>query len=267
MEYTDQCGRKIFIEASPRRIVSLVPSQTELLFDLGLEEEVVGITKFCIHPKKWYQQKRRIGGTKKLDLEKIRELNPDLIIANKEENTKEQIEVLEEAFPVWISDINNLEASFDMILRIGQLCGKHEKAKGIVDEIKVGFDNLKPFKRTISCLYFIWRNPYMVSSSRTFISSILERCGLANLAVELGDRYPEVTEEEIDKLKADIHLLSSEPYPFKDKHVKEMEKKFPGKKAILVDGEMFSWYGSRLRNSAEYLQNLQGKILAFAKQA
>src|ERR1700741_3198050 len=109
MHFIDQTGRKISIPQIPQRIISLVPSQTELLFDLGLDKEVVGITKFCVHPPEWFQTKTRVGGTKQLKIDLIKQLQPDLIIANKEENVKEQIEELEKHFPVWISDVNNLE--------------------------------------------------------------------------------------------------------------------------------------------------------------
>lgn len=261
MEHIDQCKRKVFLENTPKRIVSLVPSQTELLHDLGLEDEVVGITKFCIHPKVWFENKTRVGGTKKLHIDEIRQLKPDLIIANKEENSKHEIELLAEEFPVWISDVNNLEENYEMILSIGKVCGKEDKAKVIAGEIKSSFVNFKPLKPSIGCLYFIWQNPYMLASSGTFISSLMEKCGFNNLADQLGNRYPQATENDISKLQPELIFLSSEPYPFKEKHKLQMERNFPGSKVILVDGEMFSWYGSRLRYSAEYLQNLQTEVV------
>ena len=120
MIFTDQLGRKLILEKIPQRIISLVPSQTELLFDLGLEEEVVGITKFCIHPDSWFHSKTRIGGTKQFDFEKIKSLQPDLIIGNKEENDKEQIEELMKNFTVWMSDIKTLADACKMICEIGE---------------------------------------------------------------------------------------------------------------------------------------------------
>lgn len=127
--YTDQLGRKIELNYIPKRIISVVPSQTELLHSLGMEEEVIGITKFCVHPQQWFRIKIRIGGTKQLDIGKIKNLQPDLIIANKEENTRDQIEKLAIHFPVWISDVNTLEDALSMIYSIGNMLDK--KTSGI----------------------------------------------------------------------------------------------------------------------------------------
>ena len=139
--FTDMTGNQLTIGV-PKRIVSLVPSQTELLYDLGLNEEVVGITKFCVHPDRWFKTKTRIGGTKQLQIEKIKELKPDLIIASKEENVKEQIEELAKDFPVWISDVNNLEDALKMIGSIGELLQKQIQAQNLVNQIKLGFSQL-----------------------------------------------------------------------------------------------------------------------------
>src|SRR6478672_34971 len=125
----DQSGRTVTLnQFPPKRIISIVPSQTELLYDLGLDEEVIGITKFCVHPERWFRTKKRIGGTKQLNLSAIRELQPDLIIANKEENLQHQVEELEKDFPVWISVIRNLQDACDMIRMVGQLANKNERA-------------------------------------------------------------------------------------------------------------------------------------------
>src|SRR5438105_265149 len=121
--FTDQLGNQLHIDQHPRRIVSLVPSQTELLFDLGLQEEVIGITKFCVHPYHWHQTKTRVGGTKDIKLEVIDQLKPDLVIANKEENTREQITSLQSLYPVWISDVNTLQDALEMIRSIGEITG------------------------------------------------------------------------------------------------------------------------------------------------
>lgn len=260
MEFIDQCKRRIALDQPPKRIVSLVPSQTEFLHDLGLEEEVVGITKFCIHPHSWFKSKQRVGGTKNLHIDKIRSLKPDLIIANKEENTKEQIEILADDFPIWISDIQNLEDAYEMMHSIGKICSRQAQASAIIDQIQNGFQQLKPQEKAISFLYLIWQDPYMACSSETFISSITEIMGLENSAFQLGKRYPILSEIQIEELQPALIFLSTEPYPFKTAHVDNLHKKFPFSKVLLVDGEMFSWYGSRLINSAEYLQNLQKKI-------
>ncbi|MDA9121152.1 helical backbone metal receptor [Flavobacteriales bacterium] len=140
--HIDQLGRKVETPLQPQRIISLVPSQTELLFDLELGERVVGITKFCIHPKKWFRTKARIGGTKKLDFEQISALNSDLIIANKEENNKKDIERLAKDFPVWVSDVNNLNYALEMIQLVGGITNTN--ASELILKIETEFQRLKP---------------------------------------------------------------------------------------------------------------------------
>ncbi|WDF53989.1 ABC transporter substrate-binding protein [Mucilaginibacter sp. KACC 22063] len=249
----DQLGRQVTIQFPPQRIISIVPSQTELLYDLGLEESVVGITKFCIHPESWHQSKEKIGGTKQLDMDKIHALKPDLIIANKEENERSQIEELMQHYPVWISDINDLDGALDMINAVGEITGTEEKAMHVVSQITQSFANIKPLSNLADILYFIWRKPYMVAGQDTFISHMLTRCGFKNCVTT--DRYPELN-EEMQQLKPQVVFLSSEPYPFKEKHKAEFNVLYPGAFVHLVDGEMFSWYGSRLLYAADYFKQL-----------
>lgn len=261
-EYTDQMNQTIHLSATPRRIVSLVPSQTELLYDLGLDEEIVGITKFCIHPKEWFKSKNRVGGTKDISIAKVLKLNPDLLIGNKEENEKENIESLKSQFPVWMSDIYTLQDALEMIEKIGELVGKSEKAIEISTLIKNSFDQFKienseRFKgKSPSVLYLIWRNPYLSAGKNTFIDSILSECGFSNFIKE--ERYPEIDFKSKDY--PDYIFLSSEPYPFKEKHIKELEEIYQNSKVVLVDGEMFSWYGSRLLMASKYFQELIEKV-------
>ncbi len=252
--FRDQLGREIMIKEPPKRIVSVVPSQTEYLYHLGLEQEVIGITKFCVHPESWFRNKARVGGTKQLKTDQIAALQPDLIIANKEENTKEQIEELAEKFPVWVSDIHNLDESLEMMEMIGEICDKTSEAQSITQQIKTdfqGFDPVVPSNPT--CLYLIWRNPYMAAGTETFINDLLKRCGFSNLA---DSRYPEMTREQITQLQPEYILLSSEPYPFSEKHMHELQACCPTSKIVLVDGEYFSWYGSRLMGSVDYINRL-----------
>lgn len=262
-EASDQMGRKIFLPALPKRIVSLVPSQTELLYDLGLENELVGITKFCIHPETVFRTKARVGGTKKIDFAKIRALNPDLIIGNKEENEKEQIEALMHDFPVWMSDIKNLEDACEMIHKIGEITGTQSKALEITSKIKTDFHELKnsifPLNK-VKVAYFIWKDPYMTIGGDTFINHILEALNFENVFKTKPGRYPEITLEEIILAKPKFIFLSSEPYPFKEKHIEGLQKIAPGSTIRLVDGEMFSWYGSRLLHAPKYFRKLLNTI-------
>ncbi|WP_304064775.1 ABC transporter substrate-binding protein [Pedobacter glucosidilyticus] len=252
--FTDQLGRTISINYPPQRIISLVPSQTELLFDLGLDEEVVGISKFCIHPAEQFQKKTKIGGTKTLNIDKIRALKPDLIIANKEENQQEHIEALAQEFPVWISDIHILAEALDMIIQVGKLTGTEAKAKEIATTIRSDFEALTPSSKPLKAAYFIWKHPYMLAAKHTFIDDMLKYCGFENVLTET--RYPEITLEALQELQPQVILLSTEPYPFKQKHIEELQKYFPKAFITLVDGEMFSWYGSRLLKAPAYFSNL-----------
>jgi ABC-type Fe3+-hydroxamate transport system substrate-binding protein len=239
-------------------IVSLVPSQTELLYYLGLNDETIGITKFCIHPSNWFQNKIRVGGTKNIHFDAIDQLSPDLIIANKEENVKEQVEALSEKYDVWVTNVNDLEDAIDMIKDIGKLTGKEQRATVLCEKIKESFRDLEEkitTKPKIKTAYFIWKNPYMVVAGNTFINDMMNYCGYENVFSD-QKRYPQITLEDLIEKNCKLILLSSEPYPFKEKHKEEIEKQIPGIQIKLVDGEMFSWYGSRLLKSAAYFEKL-----------
>lgn len=261
-KFIDQLGNSVAVPFPPKRIISLVPSQTELLFDLGLNVEIIGITKFCIHPHEQVQTKTRIGGTKNLNLEKIRALQPDLIIGNKEENERGDIEILQKEFPVWMSDNFNLEDAMDMIQKIGELTDRGPEAAYLIHLINSGFGDLQQLalekKLTQQTLYMIWRKPFMAVGRNTFIDDMLRKIGLQNVIVT--SRYPALEVEELATLKPDLVLLSSEPYPFKDKDVEEFQQIFPTARVLIVDGEMFSWYGSRLVKAVGYLFQLQQQL-------
>lgn len=253
----DQAGFRVNISGEPARIISLVPSQTELLYDLGLEEKIIGITKFCVHPEKLFRAKPRIGGTKKLNIEKIRSLSPDLVIANKEENQQDQIELLQKEFPVWTSDIQSMEDALSMIRSLGEITGTRGRAEEIAEGIQLRFDFFRSgssgVKKTVA--YVIWNNPIMVAGTGTFINSMLELNGFKNIITK--SRYPVSSMEELKKLKPEFILLSSEPFPFKEKHISFFKNNLPESSIRLVDGEMFSWYGSRLLLAPEYFSGLK----------
>jgi len=255
----DQMHRTIEVNKPLKRIVSIVPSQSELLWDLGLQNELVGITKFCIHPHHMATSVALVGGTKKLNIQKIRELQPDIIIANKEENEQSQIEELAKEFPVWISDIHNLNESLEMIEMLGELFNKKEKALELTTNIKSTFQQLTN-STTVKVAYFIWNEPMMVAGKNTFIDDMLKRCNFENVFLHKDSRYPEISLDELQKANPELILLSSEPFPFKEKHVEEFQRHLPNSKVIIVDGELFSWYGSRLQHSANYFLELQKSL-------
>jgi len=252
--FIDQTGHRIHLAHPPQTIISLVPSQTELLYHLGLESAVAGITRYCVHPTHWKSRKRIVGGTKNFDFAAIDKLAPDLILGNKEENYREGIETLRQKYPVWLSDILTFPQALEMIRAVGALTGKQPVAEEIIDEINGAFGAIKKIPPQ-KVLYLIWRKPWMGAGSNTFIHSILEMIGFRNCVRE-RQRYPELTDDMIRSLKPDVILLSSEPYPFRQKHVDEMKLLSPTSKIYLVDGEMFSWYGSRLRLAPAYFNSL-----------
>ncbi|CAM4235418.1 substrate-binding protein [Pedobacter westerhofensis] len=260
--FTDQLNRKVIINYPPKRIISLVPSQTELLFELGLTDEVIGITKFCIHPAAQVKSKTKVGGTKKLDIELIRSLQPDLIIGNREENTKDNIDLLSEEFPVWVSDVASLEDAMKTISQIGDLLDRQPEAAYLNHLINAGFTDLQTLALQLGIdkkvAYLIWKDPYMLAGRETYINDILMKIGLTNITKE--SRYPETDLQDLALLKPDLVFLSSEPYPFREKHLEALKLSLPGTEIMLVDGEMFSWYGSRLVKAVQYHFQLQPKL-------
>lgn len=259
MLFVDQINCVVELKNYPKRIVSIVPSQTELLHYLGLNDEVVGITKFCVHPVEWFKTKNRVGGTKKIDMARVVALQPDLIIANKEENLKEDVEALKQVAPVWTSDIKTLADALQMITNIGKIVKKEQEANSLVKNIQESFETLMP-STLKSCCYLIWQKPFMTIGADTFINDMFQYAGLQNVFAS-EERYPIVTIEDIQNAAPEIVLLSSEPFPFKQKHIDKLQQYLPNSKIILVDGEMFSWYGSRLLPAAQYFKELYSFIV------
>ncbi|WP_055435860.1 ABC transporter substrate-binding protein [Lacinutrix algicola] len=259
----DQIGRQLNIDTIPKRIISLVPSQTELLVDLGLEDSIVGLTKFCIHPIQLKTTEKVVGGTKQINLDKIKALKPDIILCNKEENTKEIVEACESICITHVSDIFTVEDSLELIKQYGEIFNKEANAIKISNQINANLKDFKAFVKEepiLKVAYFIWRKPWMVAGNNTFINHLLELNKFENVYNNL-ERYPEI---ELEKLKLnrgpEIILLSSEPYPFKNEHAIEINNASPHAKTVLVDGEMFSWYGSRLIKAFSYFKMLRQNL-------
>ncbi len=252
----DQTGRLVQIPSHPERIISLVPSLTELLFDLGLDQEIVGVTRYCISPPKKVASRVKVGGIHQLDFKTIDALHPDLIIANKEENDRQEIIHLREKYPVYVSDIYTLQDALKMIGDMGKITDRSRNAQQIITEIENSFAKIDP-KNSSKVAYLIWNDPYRVAGGHTFIGDILQRSGFSNIFEKL-DRYPQVSTEMVGK--AQVILLSSEPYPFSEKDAEELRNQFPSSQVFLVDGTMFAWYGSRLRDTPSYIEQLLHQI-------
>jgi iron complex transport system substrate-binding protein len=234
-----------------------------LLVDLGLESSIVGITKFCVHPYHLKQTKTVVGGTKNIHLEKIKQLQPDFILCNKEENTKEIVEQCEQIATTHVSEIYNIQDSIDLIKTYGELLSCRTEASKIIEKINFNLNNFNAFiadKEVLKVAYFIWRKPWMVAANNTFIDYLLELNKFENIYKD-KERYPEV---EIKNMhlegNPDLLFLSSEPFPFKEEHALELGKCTHHAKTIFVDGEMFSWFGSRLIKAFDYFQQLRERI-------
>ena len=257
MLYIDQVNRQLQIGEIPQRIISLVPSHTELLVQLGLEAQLVGVTKFCVHPKHLRSSKTIVGGTKRIKIESIKALQPDLILCNKEENTQEIVRACEQIAPVYVSDIVSLASNIEFIQALGKLLSVRTTSQKLVNSItekQTQFAQFMQTKRQQRVAYFIWRNPWMVAGDATFINELLKLNNFVN-AFDHLERYPEINLRDLTELKLDKILLSSEPYPFKEQHEQEL-KKFSSATIIQVDGEAFSWHGSYLLKAFDYFKSL-----------
>lgn len=255
---TDMMGREVLIPDAPQRILSLVPSQTELLCDLGLADRICGVTKFCIHPTEIRKKAIISGGTKTIRWERLTAIAPDLVIGNMEENEREMIQRLSAEYPVWMSDVRTLDHALEMIRRIGSITGQGERAEILATDIDSSFRKLasRERKEIHSVLYLIWRDPWMAAASDTFIHDMVQRCGFSNCLENLT-RYPILNDDLLHTLDPDWVFLSSEPFPFRNEHLQEVAELFPKASVRLVDGEPFSWYGSRLLMAPSYFEELK----------
>ena len=244
-------GPKLDHTHVPKRIVSLVPSLTETLIDLGLEKRIVGRTRFCIHPSEAVRNIDRIGGTKDFSVERILKLKPDLIIGSQEENHKDGIEALQAQFPVWLSTIDSVDTALEHIGHLGKVTGTAEEADLLTQAIDKAWKGIPRSPSSKRVAYFIWKNPWMIAGKSTYINSVLERLGWTNVTEQV--RYPEIRMQELAKDPPELFLFSSEPFPFKKEHWSAWRAAFPKAHFRLVNGEDFSWYGSRMLEAAERL--------------
>lgn len=254
----DQLNRELNFESIPDRIVCLVPSLTEMLVDLGLQNKIVGVTKFCVHPKHIRTTSEVIGGTKTIKINKIEELKPHFILANREENEFEDIEKLSQNHSVYVSDIRKIDDLLQLIKDLNEIFKIPKTSKQLIENIEFNFIKFRKKienEPRLKVAYFIWKDPWMVTGSSTFINYMLNLNNFQNVYEDL-QRYPEI---DIEKLKlVDYIFLSSEPFPFKEEHKSEFA--IHPDKIKIVDGEFFSWYGSRLVKAFDYFEKLRDKL-------
>ncbi|GAB3805982.1 ABC transporter substrate-binding protein [Virgibacillus kimchii] len=251
---TDHLGREVEFSFPPQRIISIVPGITDILYSLRLEHEIVGRTRYCIYPKDKVEQAKTIGGTKRVKRDQIRELKPDLIIAEKEENTKEIVEQLEKDFPVYVCEIQTVDDTFKIIEDLGAITNRQTESEKLQSEIGTAIQSL-PSGKGKRFAYVIWQNPYMVAGSDTYITSLLEKMGFVNAFSGYEGRYPEVSEDDFRKADLDYIFLATEPFPFQEKHIRQFSELFPDVHVMSLDGEMF-WYGPRMIEAAPYFNRV-----------
>ena len=230
-----------------QKIISLVPSLTELVIDLGLEDHLVGRTRFCVNPQEVVEEIPIVGGTKNPRLNKIREISPDYIIANKEENRPEHVTELMDDFEVNVTEIATIEDALITIHEFGQVFDREKAANQLITDIQNRLEE-RPDESELRTAYMIWKDPWMTVGHDTYIHDVMQHWNLTNV---FGDktRYPEFNLNELKKYNPDLVLLSSEPYPFKEKHIAQVEEVCPAARVLLVEGEWFSWYGSHMKHA------------------
>jgi ABC-type Fe3+-hydroxamate transport system substrate-binding protein len=262
---TDQLGRRVVVPARPRRIVSLVPSLTELLFDLGLDAEIVGVTSFCVRPPAKVRNRGQVGGPRTFCRDLVEVLDPDLIVAARDENERERVLALADTYPVWTGDVRDLGGAVALVRQLADLVGRPARGAQLAGEIEQGFARLRPLDPPVRAGYLVWQRPFMVAGEGTLVDDLLRRGGFANAFAGLGrGRYPTVSDREIEAAGPDLLLLSSEPFPFVEEHRSALAARHPGTAVHLVDGEVFGWYGSRLLFAPAHLRRLQAMVVGAA---
>lgn len=237
---------------SEPRIVSLVPSITELLCDLDLSDQLVGRTGFCIHPWDTVREIPKVGGTKDLKFDRIRELAPTHVVVNVDENKKEDAEALAEFVPsVVVTHPLAPRDNLDLYRQMGREFDREDEAEVLCEKFEAALSKVEA-RPEQNVLYLIWRDPWMTISPETYISQTLGLFNWRTVPAATDERYPEV--DLADFSDVDRVLLSSEPFHFKEHHIAEVEELVPGAKVSLIDGEMTSWYGSRAIAGLDYLR-------------
>ncbi len=249
----DGLGRSVVLEVPPRRIVSLVPSTTETLSALGLAERVVGRTRFCVHPRPWVDTVPEVGGTKAVRYDDLAALEPDLIVANQEENKPEMWPRLEAVAPLWVAYPRNVDEALADLRGMGSVLGCRDRAEAQVSLIESarGAAHDATAGRAFRYAYLIWKHPWMTINADTFIDAMLGEVGGRNVFGEREPRYPEITLEELVGADPEVVFLSSEPFAFEPGHAAELGPL--ASRARTIDGEMASWHGVRMGAALAYL--------------
>lgn len=244
------------------RLISLCPSLTELVFDLGRGADLVGVTEWCVHPAEGVRSIEKLGGTKNPRVARIVELAPDLVLMNEEENRREDAEALARAgiacLPTFPRDV---QGTADMVRDIGVALDRTQRAEEIARDIEQRAERVRSSARHASPVrfaYLIWRKPWMSVNADTFASTLLTQAGGINVFAASTDRYPEITAQDLATAAPDLVLLCTEPFPFKDVHKDELARAtdLPRQRFVIADGEYLSWHGSRTPAGIDYAAEL-----------
>jgi ABC-type Fe3+-hydroxamate transport system substrate-binding protein len=261
----DAWGRSLTVTERPERIVSLVPSLTEALFAFGLEQEIVGVTRFCVEPRRGVADKTKVGGTKALDVAKIKALEPDLVIASAEENGPEDVtQLIDHGCPVFVTLATSVESAIDLLRQLATITGTTAAARPIIQEAKEALAfavaaGASGERVRVFCP--IWRNPYMTCGRATYVDDVITVCGGRNVFGERQERYPQLELGEMAALDPQVILLPSEPYRFTKRHKADF-RAFADVTAVknghifLIDGRMLTWYGPRIARSLSEVKRL-----------
>ena len=257
-------------DAPGMRLVSLCPSLTELVFDLGRGQDLVGVTQYCIHPREGVRGIERVGGTKNPRVERIAALAPDLVLLNEEENRLEDLRALEAlgvrchtSFP------RDVQGTADMVRDIGAALARSEQAEGIARDIEQRSARVRAHasgRSRVRWAYLIWRKPWMSVNADTFAHALLEQAGGENVFAHLATRYPEITPDDLARAAPELVLLCTEPFPFKQEHADELAAAtgLPRARFLVADGEYLSWHGSRTPDGIDYAAGLLERARAGA---
>jgi len=232
------------------RLVSLVPSWTETLFAFGLDQSVIGATRFCVHPRELVAKVEKVGGTKDPDVARIVALRPDLVVCDHEEQRQEDVEALRAAgLQVWLSDVRSVDGSLREIASLGRAVGREDAAAALVERIEAALAEIRPAGPPVPVYCPIWRRPWMTPTRDTYSHHVLAMAGARNVFADAPGRYPERAPAQAREAGATAALLPTEPYPFHEKLALAREELvaagFDPARILVVDGEALTWYGAR----------------------
>lgn len=255
---TDDLGLKVVLPAHPRRIISLCPSLTETVCAVGATTQLQGVTRYCCHPEGIAQRRPVIGGALDINMAAIKSLNPDLILAVKEENNREVIASLSALYPVYVFDITTVQQGMALCEQIGILTGHGVEGARLRGQINQAWQKISVATAATPCAYLLWNHPLMGAGDNTFIHDVIATLGLTNILEHSTTRYPKVDHDLLSKAK--IILLGSEPYAFSAEEYTSLAHAYQQSRIIRVDGEAFCWYGAHMLSSAGILNQLIHQI-------